>query len=106
MISSRAAKALIGVPRFELGTSPTRTERATRLRHTPRGHRLAEVPMDDRGAEVFDIVQAAFGRDPARFLRPDPELEPERAGAGVHCLPRVLRRVLRAAEDVHEVDRL
>ena len=25
----------IGVPRFELGTSPTRTERATRLRHTP-----------------------------------------------------------------------
>ena len=27
---------LIGVPRFELGTSPTRTERATRLRHTPR----------------------------------------------------------------------
>jgi hypothetical protein len=27
--------ALIGVPRFELGASPTRTERATRLRHTP-----------------------------------------------------------------------
>jgi streptomycin 6-kinase len=27
--------AMIGVPRFELGTSPTRTERATRLRHTP-----------------------------------------------------------------------
>ncbi len=26
----------VGVPRFELGTSPTRTERATRLRHTPR----------------------------------------------------------------------
>src|SRR5919198_3497817 len=31
----------IGVPRFELGTSPTRTERATRLRHTPSGNRLA-----------------------------------------------------------------
>ena len=29
-------RAAIGVPRFELGTSPTRTERATRLRHTPR----------------------------------------------------------------------
>jgi single-strand DNA-binding protein len=30
------------VPRFELGTSPTRTERATRLRHTPNAaHRLA-----------------------------------------------------------------
>ena len=28
-------RAVIGVPRFELGTSPTRTERATRLRHTP-----------------------------------------------------------------------
>ncbi len=27
----------VGVPRFELGASPTRTERATRLRHTPRG---------------------------------------------------------------------
>ena len=25
----------IGLPRFELGTSPTRTERATRLRHSP-----------------------------------------------------------------------
>src|SRR2546429_7552785 len=31
---------LIGVPRFELGTSPTRTERATRLRHTPGTPRL------------------------------------------------------------------
>jgi uncharacterized membrane protein YphA (DoxX/SURF4 family) len=30
--------APIGVPRFELGTSPTRTERATRLRHTPKRH--------------------------------------------------------------------
>src|SRR5436190_12666272 len=33
--------APIGVPRFELGTSPTRTERATRLRHTPTGERVA-----------------------------------------------------------------
>jgi single-strand DNA-binding protein len=32
------------VPRFELGTSPTRTERATRLRHTPgRADRLASL---------------------------------------------------------------
>ena len=31
----------IGVPRFELGTSPTRTERATRLRHTPSRERVA-----------------------------------------------------------------
>jgi hypothetical protein len=36
--------ARIGVPRFELGTSPTRTERATRLRHTPSSaHRLASL---------------------------------------------------------------
>ena len=35
----------IGVPRFELGASPTRTERATRLRHTPsagKGTRVAQ----------------------------------------------------------------
>src|SRR5919106_6554254 len=32
----RFPRTSIGVPRFELGTSPTRTERATRLRHTPR----------------------------------------------------------------------
>jgi putative hydrolase of the HAD superfamily len=30
---------LIGVRRFELRTSPTRTERATRLRHTPNGRK-------------------------------------------------------------------
>src|SRR5207253_6120852 len=28
---------------FELGTSPTRTERATRLRHTPSGQRVPEA---------------------------------------------------------------
>jgi hypothetical protein len=40
---------LIGVPRFELGTSPTRTERATRLRHTPRAmHRVASLGTDRR----------------------------------------------------------
>src|SRR5512134_1248385 len=102
MMSSRAAKALIGVPRFELGTSPTRTERATRLRHTPRGHRLAEVPMHDGGAEILDVVETAFGCDPARFVRADPELEPERLRAGRDGLPCVLRRVLGPAEDVHE----
>ena len=35
--------AQIGVPRFELGTSPTRTERATRLRHTPRFGQIIEA---------------------------------------------------------------
>ena len=40
--------ALIGVPRFELGTSPTRTERATRLRHTPSADRVpvGRLPRD------------------------------------------------------------
>ena len=33
----------IGVRRFELRTSPTRTERATRLRHTPSGERVAII---------------------------------------------------------------
>ena len=36
---------LIGVPRFELGASPTRTERATRLRHTPEARM---VPVEQR----------------------------------------------------------
>ena len=39
----------IGVPRFELGASPTRTERATRLRHTPRRRRVAGFSPDGRG---------------------------------------------------------
>ena len=34
---------LIGVRRFELRTSPTRTERATRLRHTPSAERVAII---------------------------------------------------------------
>ena len=34
----------IGVPRFELGTSPTRTERATRLRHTPEPRDYRTLP--------------------------------------------------------------
>jgi len=33
---SRGGLAAIGAPRFELGTSPTRTVRATRLRHAPK----------------------------------------------------------------------
>jgi dinuclear metal center YbgI/SA1388 family protein len=48
--------ALIGVPRFELGTSPTRTERATRLRHTPSGSRVAHNP---RVAHRDEIVRFA-----------------------------------------------
>ena len=32
----RSRGFLTGAPRFELGTSPTRTVRATRLRHAPK----------------------------------------------------------------------
>lgn len=34
----RGFSKAIGAPRFELGTSPTRTVRATRLRHAPKSH--------------------------------------------------------------------
>ena len=54
------------MPRFELGTSPTRTERATRLRHTPRpGHRVASMLR----AVLFDVDFT--------LARPGPELGPE-----------------------------
>ena len=56
------------MPRFELGTSPTRTERATRLRHTPRTrHRVAAVSALQ--AVLFDVDFT--------LARPGPELGPE-----------------------------
>ena len=48
--------AVVGVPRFELGASPTRTERATRLRHTPRGDRLAERLTESRAMASRDAI--------------------------------------------------
>src|SRR2546422_7644143 len=60
MTSSRGKhgfpRALIGVPRFELGTSPTRTERATRLRHTPR--RQTEYRLGPRDGARHSLVTA------------------------------------------------
>ena len=50
----------IGVPRFELGTSPTRTERATRLRHTPESSKPSArrdypgPPVADELAQIAD----------------------------------------------------
>ena len=61
--------------------------------------------MDDGGAEILDVVETALRGDPARLLRADAQLEPERLRAGVDRLPRVRRGVLGASEDVHEVDR-
>ena len=71
--------APIGVPRFELGTSPTRTERATRLRHTPGVGSLADgspYPRIVLKAVLLDVDFTLF--------RPGPELGPqgsERIGA-------------------------
>src|SRR5204863_9895257 len=70
--------ALIGVPRFELGTSPTRTERATRLRHTPSEKRLAEEVFDRLRAEIgafADQQVAAVGDHAQRGVQAARELE-------------------------------
>jgi hypothetical protein len=40
---------LIGVPGFEPGTSPTRTARATRLRHTPKQAKVSGYTAVERG---------------------------------------------------------
>src|SRR5262249_18349650 len=62
--------ASVGVPRFELGASPTRTERATRLRHTPSVHRVAGAyPRSVLKAVLFDVDFTLF--------QPGPELGPE-----------------------------
>src|ERR671936_507325 len=97
----------IGVPRFELGTSPTRTERATRLRHTPSAaNRLAEVQLvDDHRAGVLDIVQTRGLRDRARRRRNDALLEPESSRSGRDRLARDFGAELGSPEDVDEVDR-
>src|SRR5205085_11313349 len=72
-------RALIGVRRFELGTSPTRTERATRLRHTPSPDRLAAQKRLDRvetGVGPFaDQQVAAVGDDAERSPEPPRVLE-------------------------------
>ena len=62
--------------------------------------------MDDRGAEILDVVESCVNTDPPRLGRAKAELEPKRPGACGDGFAGVLRRVLLAAEDVHEVDRL
>ena len=61
--------------------------------------------MYDGRAEIFDVVEAGFFGDPARLGRDNPELQPERSGPCFDRFPRVRRRLLRAAEDVDEIDR-
>jgi putative hydrolase of the HAD superfamily len=79
----------IGVPRFELGTSPTRTERATRLRHTPSRESVARTwgnPWFPRGppgagrggpAILARVLKAVLFDVDFTLSRPGPELGPE-----------------------------
>src|SRR4029077_14935367 len=56
----------VGVPRFELGTSPTRTERATRLRHTPSRLRVPVPRVVGRASlrtPAVDSADDGTGRD-------------------------------------------
>ena len=62
--------------------------------------------MHDRRALVFDVVEAGGSGDGASLGRNDAELEPERPGLRGHSLFGDSWTELRAAEDVHEVDRL
>jgi hypothetical protein len=61
-----AIPELIGAPGFEPGTSPTRTARATRLRHAPKtvefSYRVPETVV--RGVRVSDRY-----RSPATALK-------------------------------------
>ena len=66
----------IGVPRFELGASPTRTERATRLRHTPSRDRVA-VRLERLRAIVPRVFEAVLFDVDFTLSRPGPELGPE-----------------------------
>src|SRR5436305_15199414 len=49
---------------------------------------LKLAPVHHRGAEILDVVQPGFERDPPRLHRAQAELEPERARADRGCLPR------------------
>ena len=89
------------MPRFELGTSPTRTERATRLRHTPKPrHRVAGMS---------EPLAAAVARDwGLRLGEPYP---PGAAGYVVRAeqadgTPVVLKLQHRHREDEQEADAL
>ena len=62
--------------------------------------------MHDLRALVLDVVDAGRIRDPARLGRDDSELEPQAPRSRCNCLACDFGARLRAAEDVHEVDRL
>ena len=99
--------AAIGVPRFELGASPTRTERATRLRHTPScdkgdpfsgssrvGRRLARWPPGTRSSRYANEL-LEIERFP-EFAPAGPAGRRRRRGDDDRVRRLVLARALRA----------
>ena len=66
----------IGAPGFEPGTSPTRTVRATRLRHAPRRLSLAaaRVPVAEGRAQGFESLDLLGGDVAAREANRDADL--------------------------------
>src|SRR4051794_29659968 len=101
------AREISGCPDSNWG--PLRPERSALPGcATPRrsGDRLAEVPVNDGRARVFDVVHpGCLGHDP-RLLGANAELQPERRSADRHRLPGNVRAELRSSEHVDEVDRL
>ena len=63
------------MPRFELGASPTRTERATRLRHTPGAERVPA--RGERQGYARSVLRAVLFDVDFTLFRPGPELGPE-----------------------------
>ena len=69
----------IGAPGFEPGTSPTRTVRATRLRHAPKAAIISELPL--RGVRLaLGSVAYAGDRSPAGVVATG-------EGDGIHDTP-------------------
>jgi dinuclear metal center YbgI/SA1388 family protein len=86
------------VPRFELGTSPTRTERATRLRHTPKAHSVAGMARRDDileyARELLDLdAYPDYGPMGLQVVGAD---EVSKIGAGVSSSRELFEQAARA----------
>ena len=63
---------MVGAPRFELGTSWSRTKRATRLRHAPRKQQIRPSPGDE---SLRNSVLAGRAYSAGTSLHPPSELQ-------------------------------
>src|SRR6266567_3919061 len=63
-------------------------------------------PVNHGGAGVLDVVHVGGFAERPRLRRVQAELKPEGLRARLDRFVRVLRRMLGATEDIHEVDRL